>query len=373
MLFVSGHRLSRALYEDVVAPLMATSFPGLPFAAVLIGEGSDVLGYDTERSMDHDWGPRLNLLLREEDIESFKLLILSKLDDCLPPTILGLPTDLNGSSDLPGDPIMLHHNTGDGRTHGIRIDTPSRLLDNAFGIRSIEEFDLGHWLTTSPQTLLEWTSGPMFRDDVGDWTRIRRALTWYPGDVWRYQMAARWKRIAQQEAFVGRCGEVGDDLGSQLVAMNLIEDSIKLAFLQERTYAPYAKWLGTAFSHLDGANELGPWLDQIRFATSWNERENGLVNVMSTLGNRQNDLGVCDSVDVLIQPYFDRPFRVLFAERFTRALQDSILDQRIRALPPDLGGTDTFVDSADALLNSKLRTTLAAWFRRFLNLEITAP
>lgn len=372
MSFVSGHQLSRALYEDVVAPMIATSFPGLPFAAVLIGEGSDVLGYDTERSMDHDWGPRLSLLLRPDDRDSFALAILEALDQRLPESILGVPIDVGGSANLPDEPLTLHHSAGEGRTHGVRIDTVRDLLLGMHGIESIANFETANWLTTPQQTLLEWISGPMFYDDVGDWTRIRQFLNWYPDDIWRYQMAARWKRIAQQEAFVGRCGELGDDAGSHLVAMNLVEDSIKLALLQERTYAPYAKWLGTAFGKLDVARELGPWFDQIRFAISWNEREDGLVKVLSLLGNRQNDLRVSEPVDVMFQSYFDRPFQVLFAERFSRALQEAILDRRTRALPPDLGGMDSIIDSTDALLNKDLRTTLAAWYRMFLNQEIPA-
>src|SRR4029450_2280481 len=55
--FVPGVELSRAFYEEVVAPLLA----GEQHAAALLGTGSDVLGYDTVRSTHHGWGPRLRL------------------------------------------------------------------------------------------------------------------------------------------------------------------------------------------------------------------------------------------------------------------------------------------------------------------------
>ncbi|HEU0168087.1 MAG TPA: hypothetical protein VFS62_09945 [Chloroflexota bacterium] len=66
--FISGVDLSRGFYQDCVRPILDHDFPGLRYAAALIGTGSDVLGFDTPRSMDHHWGPRLYLHLSAEDI-----------------------------------------------------------------------------------------------------------------------------------------------------------------------------------------------------------------------------------------------------------------------------------------------------------------
>src|SRR5437870_10329818 len=67
--FVSGLDLSRRFFREIVRPLLAPAFPNLHYAAALLGPGSEVLGFDTEMSVDHDWGPRLFLFLREEDAE----------------------------------------------------------------------------------------------------------------------------------------------------------------------------------------------------------------------------------------------------------------------------------------------------------------
>jgi hypothetical protein len=56
--FVPGLELSRALYE-ATAPILARHFPDLAYGAGRLEAGSEVLGFDTARSMDHDWGPRL--------------------------------------------------------------------------------------------------------------------------------------------------------------------------------------------------------------------------------------------------------------------------------------------------------------------------
>src|SRR6266508_4652058 len=63
--FVPGLELARAFYEEVVAPVVAD----VPHSAALLGSGSDVLGFDTARSTDHGWGPRLQLFVADPVLE----------------------------------------------------------------------------------------------------------------------------------------------------------------------------------------------------------------------------------------------------------------------------------------------------------------
>lgn len=55
--FIPGLELSRTFYVQVVRPILTD----IPHSAALIGAGSEVLAFDTERSTDHDWGPRVVL------------------------------------------------------------------------------------------------------------------------------------------------------------------------------------------------------------------------------------------------------------------------------------------------------------------------
>jgi hypothetical protein len=57
-LFRPGVALAGAFYADVVTPLVE-----VPHTACLLGEGSEVLSYDSVRSTDHEWGPRVQLLV----------------------------------------------------------------------------------------------------------------------------------------------------------------------------------------------------------------------------------------------------------------------------------------------------------------------
>src|SRR6185503_19858847 len=109
---------------------------------------------------------------------------------------------------------------------------------------------------------------------------LRAALTWYPDDVWLWLLACQWRRLDQEEPFVGRAAEVGDELGSRVVAARLAQDVMRLAFLLERRYAPYSKWLGSAFARLDAATVLRPHLLEVLSAQSYEARETALVAVV---------------------------------------------------------------------------------------------
>jgi hypothetical protein len=113
------------------------------------------------------------------------------------------------------------------------------------------------WLGAPWQRLAEVTGGAVFEDRTGDLTRVRSALSWYPRDVWYYVLSCQWSRIAEEEAFPGRCAEAGDELGSAVVAARLARDLMGLWLLMNRRYPPYSKWLGRAFALVPGAGEAG--------------------------------------------------------------------------------------------------------------------
>jgi hypothetical protein len=66
--FIKGLELNKGFYIEIVKPLLEKRYPDLRYSAALLGYGSDVLGYDTEISMDHNWGPRLQLFINEKEL-----------------------------------------------------------------------------------------------------------------------------------------------------------------------------------------------------------------------------------------------------------------------------------------------------------------
>ncbi|MGA8113395.1 MAG: DUF4037 domain-containing protein [Actinocatenispora sp.] len=347
--FLPGLDLSGVLYGEAVRPLLAEAYPGLRYAAARVGAGSEVLGYDTARSADHDWGPRLQVFVAPDDAARHGTAIHRLLAERLPKRIRGWSTHFRQSED-PTDPVGQMTDTDGPVSHRIEILDVDGWLTAQLGPGAADPSGpvTVDWLTMPQQRLAEVTGGAVFHDGTGDLTAARRRLAWYPEQVWRYLLACQWQRISQEEAFVGRCAEVGDELGAAVVAGRLVRDLMRLCLLLDRRYAPYSKWLGSAFTRLPVAARLTPSLRGALAASDQPTRERCLCEAYSVVGARQNDTGLAAPVDPTPRPYFSRPFQVVDAGRFARALAATVTDPALRDRPLT-GGIDQWADNTDFL------------------------
>lgn len=331
-------------------PILDRHLPGLPHSAALIGYGSDVLGYDTPQSTDHEWGPRVLLFLSDEDHTRYAAAIHEVLAAELPSELLGYSTDF-GEPDAEGIRGLARGAPGSIRHH-VEVQTVRRFWLRELGIEPDVPLRAVDWLCFPEQRLLAVTAGAVYFDGLGTLEPLRARLAYYPRDVWLYLLSSQWRRIAQEEAFMGRCGDVGDDLGSRLVAARLVRDVVKLCFLMERRYAPYIKWLGTAFTRLTGAARVAPALAAALEAATWRERERALSEAYVALMDMHNALGVTPPLAAKVSPFHSRPYLVPHAGRFDEAIRAAISDPEVRAIiaaSGPIGGIDQFADSTDVL------------------------
>jgi hypothetical protein len=219
------------------------------------------------------------------------------------------------------------------------------------------------WLAMPQQRILEVVSGDVFHDDVGDLTRLRSFLAWYPDDVWWWMLACQWARLAEEEPFVQRTAEVGDDTGSAVVTARLVRDSMRLALLVARRYAPYQKWLGTAFSRIADPEGLGDHLASALSGTSVRQREDSLGEAYQVLAGRFNGLDAELGVDLTLRSFHGRPARILGASRFADAALQHVSDPRLRRLPL-IGSIDQVVDNVAVLTRPALARLLGPLWRQ---------
>jgi hypothetical protein len=245
----------------------------------------------------------------------------------------------------------------------INIYTVRSFFKARLGIDPYQQISAADWLTLPQQRLLELTSGEVYHDGLGELEKVRTKLTYYPKDVWLYMLSAQWTRISQEEAFVGRAGHVGDELGSQVIAARLVREIIKLSFLLERKYAPYSKWLGTSFSKLKIAKRLTPILRQVLLTKTWKTREKWLSKAYSMIAEQHNALQITRSLPTNPSNYYGRPYSVLFADRFARAIKQSIKDPAIKRIKTDVGSIDQFTDSTNVVEDLDLGKKLRAIYK----------
>jgi uncharacterized protein DUF4037 len=344
-----GLDLARAFYAEVVAPVLA-----IPHAACLIGEGSEVLGYDTERSTDHEWGPRLQVLVELDQVPRTRELI----EDVLPDRFHGFPTRW----------FSLH----DGQvTHHVEIDTAENWLAERLPTLPTDP-DLAVWLAAPQQHLLQLTAGAVFRDDVGVLTRRRRTYEWYPDDLWRWMIASQWHAIGDTEPLLGRSIDNGDDRNARLLTARLCRLVVEMAYLQNRHYRPYGKWVGRGFAELPVGHSWGPLIDEALLAPPVLARDEALQRLLLAVAAEHNRAGISDHVDPVIKDFSVgindavRPFPVLNSSAFIDATVAAIVDPGVKNLPR-VGAIDQLTDTSDLLINfTSWPDALASTYRRLL-------
>jgi hypothetical protein len=331
-----GAEYSRRYYEHIVGPAVDARWPDLPRAAGRLGGGSDVLGLDDDVSRDHDWGLRLNLFVPADmtaEVDAY-------LEDSLPATFDGLPTRFATTS----DPRQRHR---------VQMQDVAAFVHSHTGLDVRNAWSVNDWLSLTGQSVLEVTAGPVFIDTDGALTDARSALAWYPDDVWKYVIAADWSRLAQELPFVGRSAERGDDLGSRVIASRLVGVAMHLAHLLDRQWPAYSKWLGTSLARLPRAHPVAEALGRVLSSTDWRDREDALVDALQTLNRIQAAAGL-PAPDNPIENFWNRAYRSIRPDVIT-ALEDSISDPAVKALPRGLGSVEQWSDNTHVLTNPSRR------------------
>lgn len=231
---MKGLDLSRGLFLEHCLPLLAQEIPELtPFlAAGLVGEGSECFGFDDELSRDHDWGAGFCIWLPQQAMEPYGAALSALL--------ARLPDEYRHVS------VRMTHPAG--RLGVMEIGCFYKSL---IGFSAAPP-TLDAWLSIPEPCLAAAVNGQVFLDNYGAFTRIRKTLqAGYPEDV-------RLRRLAQCAACAGqtgqynylRCLQRGDIPGMALIKGRFMENAAAAAFLLNRQYRPYYKWIFHALRRL---------------------------------------------------------------------------------------------------------------------------
>ncbi len=345
MIFIKGLALSELLYKEIVSPIISKCCPELKYAAALLGRGSEVLGLDDEISTDHNWGPRLQLFLKESDFNSVGSVLKEQFSKDLPPSFKGYSTNWSRPDKFKNQFLIASMEKK--INHRIEIWTVEQYLQQLLGISSLDLTEKD-WLLLSEQGLLEFTSGKVFFDSLGELTAIRKKLSYYPEGVWYYILLSEWMHVSEELPLVGRIGSRGDELGQKIVATRLVHHIMRIGFIINKSYIPYNKWIGTLFKRLLISKSVESLLIRIINTNDWREMEENICNACLILIKEEMKLNIIPTVQVSKQKFFNR-------DQWTVNLDDMIIELRKRipaslsSIPYPIGSINQFVDDANIL------------------------
>ncbi len=375
--FIPGLALNEAYYWQAIRPVLDRHYPGLAHSAARIGDGSEILGFDTPVSRDHSWGPALMIFLPPDGFAERKAAIHETLRQELPVQILGYSTNYSLPDPADGG-VRSREDIEHGPVeHYIDFLTIEDFFQGKLGVQAAGPIEAADWLTFSEQSLLGVTAGQVYFDGLG-LEALRRRFSYYPHEVWLYLLANEWDLISQIEAFVGRTWSVGDELGSRLLTARVARLLMQLCFLMEKRYAPYSKWFGTAFKRLESAARMGPLLEGAVAAAEYREREQYLAQAYTLAAEMHNALGITPPLETrtrtyagwhclrggiqelaLDDPRNTRPHLCIFAGRFVEAIHAAIQSPEVKAFVPDKGSVEQFlVESSGALQDTRFLRSL---------------
>ena len=298
--FIKNLDLSESFFNECVFPIMKQYYPNLKFSAGLMTACSQMLGYDDIVSTDHGWAPGSMVFLNDNEFH-----MSDELADVFKKK---LPSEYKGY-----------------KTDTIWLCTMNGVREMYIGEMPQNDID---WLTISEHRLLGLTAGRIFIDMINI-QETRDKLSFYPPDVKLYLIASQWSIIEEEQAFVKRCAQVGDEIGSRIICTRIAERLMRLCFLYKNKYAPYSKWFGTAFKQLS-LDDIHGEITAALSANAIAEREKHIVNAQVLVAELHNTTAITEPLEIRVKKYYGRDIDVIFAENFAAKVREQITNPELK-------------------------------------------
>ena len=251
---------SHDFWSEIVLPLLTGHYPAetAQMAAGFFGYGSEVLRLDDEYSTDHHFGLRVNILLPQALMDAKGKAIEETLAALLPHT--WRDRELR---------------EGYTRTKGVALASLDHHLLSTIGLDHPPQ-TLTEWLTIPEEDITHVIAGEVWHDPSGQFSAVRHALlNYYPEPV-RLRRLAHWSRYFSGMGVYAlkRALLRNNTLYASTTFARSLRWGVQMAFMLDRTYYPYDKWLTEMFHRLP---RMGPRLAHIvdkapQLSTGWEEK-----------------------------------------------------------------------------------------------------
>ena len=249
---MKGLEEARKFYEEAGAEMISRNFGDLEnrIAVGLVGHGSECFGFDDQTSRDHDFETGFCIWLTKDDEEKIGFRLMRAYDK-LVKSVNGERADRVVENGFQGVFV-----TGDFYRRYTGCDGAPKTWQD--------------WLYTNSAYFAEATNGEVFRDDLGEFTKIRNEiLHGMPEDVRAKKIGSCSLKAAQSGQYnYARCLAHGEEGAAMLALFEFVTNAIELAFLLNRKHCPYYKWALRSMDGLDKFAELKQPLEFLLTADS---------------------------------------------------------------------------------------------------------
>ncbi len=259
--------VSRDFFDEVVKPMLERKCPEetAQTAFGVFGYGSEVLRLDDDYSQDHHWGLRINALMPDDLFQKSGEAVIQTFNANLPTTYRG-------------------HSLREGLTgRGLSLMGLQAFLRRTIGLDHAPT-TLPEWLSIPEEDIIHVINGEVWYDPSGRFTAIRDTFNQYYPEPVRLRRIAHWCRYysGMGTYALKRAILRNNELYATITFARALRLGIQLAFLLDRRYFPYDKWLLAHFERLPRmAEPLRPIVyEAVRLATPW-ERKLELLDQMS--------------------------------------------------------------------------------------------
>lgn len=237
---MKGLEEARKFYEEAGAEMISRNFGDFEnrIAVGLVGHGSECFGFDDQTSRDHDFETGFCIWLTKDDEEKIGFRLMRAYDK-LVKSVNGERADRVVENGFQGVFV-----TGDFYRRYTGCDGAPKTWQD--------------WLYTNSAYFAEATNGEVFRDDLGEFTKIRNEiLHGMPEDVRIKKIGSCSLKAAQSGQYnYARCLAHGEEGAAMLALFEFVTNAIELAFLLNRKHCPYYKWALRSMDGLDKFAEL---------------------------------------------------------------------------------------------------------------------
>lgn len=272
--------ISRRFFEDVVRPILEEHFPEetAQTAFGVFGYGSEALRMDDEYSRDHHWGVRIDALMPAPIFEAKRTEILQTLQAQLPNSYQG-------------------HSLREAyvASAGLAPDNLHSFLRRTVGLdRAPQTWQ--EWLNIPEEDIIHVVNGELWLDQRGEFSAVRNVfLGYYPEPV-RLRRIAHWCRyFSGMGVYALKRAMLRDnEFYATTRFSTAIRLGIQLAFLLDKVYFPYDKWLMAYFEQLPRMYaRMGHLVHEaVKLSTPWERKLDLLHQISDVLDQAMIEDGV---------------------------------------------------------------------------------